>query len=120
MYEKDDSSKSGWKLGDRFLFNLKNKGALDYRRGTAMLYVRSDRPLKPGVEGVQSTPRWPRITANVTPPTPEGIVTMLDAFIGHMPEVIEESGKFSARLKALGGRSLRAARRTYRQVWPEV
>lgn len=111
MFEKIGKGKDDWERGDTFTFNREGNGLLDYRRGNTLMYVRSERKLKPGVEGVQSTGRRGMITANVTPPNSEGIITTLENFLDSTAILVEKSQKPYARFKALGKRALKSAKR---------
>ncbi len=111
MFERTGKGKDDWERGDIFIFNLDGAGFLDYRRGNTLLYVKSDKKLKPGIEGVQSTGRRGMITANVTPPNSEGIITTLENFLDSTAMLVEKSQKPYARFKALGKRALKSAKR---------
>jgi|SRR3989344_6051072 len=98
-------SVKAWQLGDRFAFNP-DDNSLSYKNGSAFLFVFSDKPLKPGVEGVQRTGKRGKITANVTPPTPEGVVATLDSFLESSKQIIAESQRPTRKLRALGHRAV--------------
>lgn len=95
-----------WQATESFNFDRETK-ELTFKDGRAMLFAfAGDQHLKTEAAGIQKTGKLGLITINTTPPSSEGVATMLDGFLNDAERIIQQSQRPITRTRAIGKRAL--------------